>query len=566
METPDLLVALTTTLIAAAIGGAIAVRLGQSAVVGYIVAGLAIGPRTPGLVADIEVVRELAELGVIFLMFSIGAQVSLVEIRRVGRLVAVGGTLQIAATIGLGWLVGLALGWSPFEAVFLGAFASISSTAIAARILGERGETETDHGLIAIGWLAVQDLWTIVLIVLLGSVGGAAGAGEVALAVGRAVVFLVVALGIGSWLVPRLFEFIASFRRRELFTLGVVALTLGVAAAGSLFGISLALGAFIAGVLVSESDLSHQVLGEAVPFRDVFAGLFFVSIGMLVDPGLVVDSLPVVAVLLLLIGPAKGLVVGAVGLLARQPLRTAGLVGILLAQSAEFSFVLATIGSNVGALPDDRFGLLLTSAALTIIIAPGAYQWGRPLIDRLEARFSHLEMVPPEGWAPSAGDGSGARAEQTWRRVAVICGYGRVGRLIATALERRGFGFVVIDDSPRTVHDARAAGVAAIHGNVENRVVLERAPLDRAAVLVVAIPDPVAVRYVVDTVRRSHPRLPIVARTHSQAERGTLRSLGATAVVVGEVELALEMTRFTLRQFGISGTELQSLVTGLRGR
>jgi K+:H+ antiporter len=560
METPDLLVALTTTLIAAAIGGAIAVRLGQSAVVGYIIAGLAIGPRTPGLVADIEVVRDLAELGVIFLMFSIGAQVSLVEIRRVGRLVAVGGTLQIGATIALGWLVGLALGWSPFEAVFLGAFASISSTAIAARILGERGETETDHGLIAIGWLAVQDLWTIVLIVLLGSVGGAAGVEDVALAVGKAVIFLGVALGVGSWAVPRLFEFIASFRRRELFTLGVVALTLGVAAAGSLFGISLALGAFIAGVLVSESDLSHQVLGEAVPFRDVFAGLFFVSIGMLVDPGLVIGSLPIVAVFLLLIGPAKGLIVAAVGILARQPIRTAGLVAILLAQSAEFSFVLATIGTDVGALSDDRFGLLLTSAALTIVLAPGAYQWGRPIVDRLDRRLGRLVDAPIEPPVPTT------RADDAWRRVAVVCGYGRVGRLIGTALERRGLAFMVIDDSPRTVHEARAAGIAAIHGDVGNREVLERAPLDRAAVLVVAIPDPVAVRYAVDTVRRAHPRLPIVARTHSQAERATLRRLGANAVIVGEVELALEMTRFTLRQFGVSGTELQSLVTGLRER
>lgn len=558
METPDLLVALTVTLIAAAIGGAIAVRLGQSAVVGYIVAGLAIGPRTPGFVADIQVVRDLAELGVIFLMFSIGAQVSLVEIRRVGRLVAVGGTVQIAATIGLGWLVGLALGWSSFEAVFLGAFASISSTAIAARILGERGETETDHGLISIGWLAVQDLWTIVLIVLLTSVGGAAGAEDVAIAVGKAVLFLALALGIGGWVIPRVFEFIASFRRRELFTLGVVALTLGVAAAGSAFGISLALGAFVAGVLVSESDLSHQVLGEAVPFRDVFAGLFFVSIGMLVDPGLIVGSLPILVVLLVLIGPAKGLIVAAVGLLARQRFGTSALVGILLAQSAEFSFVLATIGTEVGAVTDDHFGLLLTSAALTIILAPGAYDWGRPLVDRLDARLIRRGSEPAPATALEAADEG--------RRIAVILGFGRVGRLVATALERRGFAFFVIDDSPRTVHDARDAGIAAIHGNVENRVVLERAPLDRAAVLVVAVPDPVAVRFVVDSVRRAHPRLPIVARTHSQAERVTLRGLGATAVVVGEVELALEMTRFALRQFGISGPELQSVITGLRER
>ena len=232
METPDLLVALTTTLIAAAIGGAIAVRLRQSAVVGYILAGLAIGPRTPGLVADLEVVNALADLGVIFLMFSIGISVSFHEIRRVGPLVAVGGTAQVVASVGIGWAIGMALGWSSLEALFLGAFTSISSTAIAGRILGERGETESEHGVITVGWLAVQDLLTIVLIVLLTALSGEGGIEDIALAVGKAVLFMALVIPIGSRLVPRLFEIMAASRRRELFTLGVVAVTLGTAALG----------------------------------------------------------------------------------------------------------------------------------------------------------------------------------------------------------------------------------------------------------------------------------------------------------------------------------------------
>ena len=555
METPDLLVALTTTLIAAAIGGAIAVRLGQSAVVGYILAGLAIGPRTPGFVADIEVVNALADLGVIFLMFSIGIQISFHEIRRVGKLVAIGGTAQVVASIAIGWVVGQALGWTSLEALVLGGFTSISSTAIAGRILGERGETESEHGVVAIGWLAVQDLLTIVLIVLLTSLGGPGGIEEVALAVGKAVIFIALVLPIGSRLVPRLFELLASFRRRELFTLGVVALTLGTAAIGSLFGISLALGAFLAGTLIADSDLSHQVMGEAVPFRDVFAGLFFVSIGMLVDPGLVAANLPTMLVLIVLIGPVKGILVAAIGAAFRYPLRTTGLAAILLAQSAEFSFVLARIGTEAGIVSDEHFGLLLTSAAITIILAPAAFQRGRPLVLRLENKLA-------------AGDWEEAVPEDPAdrRRIAVICGYGRVGRLVATALQRRGFGFVIVDESSQAVQDARDAGMIAIRGNVENRVVLDRAPIERATVLVVAVPDPVATRFVVDSVRRAHPRLPIVARTHSQAERAALRQLGATVVVVGEVELALEMTRFTLRQFGVSGPELVSLIEGLRRR
>ena len=261
METPDLLVALTTTLIAAAIGGAVAVRLRQSAVVGYILAGIAIGPRTPGLVADIEIVNALADLGVIFLMFSIGIQISFREIRRVGPLVAIGGSAQVAASVAIGWAIGTALGWSSLEALFLGAFTSISSTAIAGRILGERGETESEHGVITVGWLAVQDLLTIVLIVLLSALSGEGGLEDIAFAVGKAVLFIALVIPIGSRVVPRLFEVIAASRRRELFTLGVVAVTLGTAALGSFFGISLALGAFLAGTLIADSDLSHQVMG-----------------------------------------------------------------------------------------------------------------------------------------------------------------------------------------------------------------------------------------------------------------------------------------------------------------
>lgn len=555
METPDLLVALTTTLIAAAIGGAVAVRLGQSAVVGYILAGLAIGPRTPGFVADVEVVNALADLGVIFLMFSIGIQISFREIRRVGKLVAIGGTAQVAASIAIGWVVGQALGWSSLEALVLGGFTSISSTAIAGRILAERGETESEHGAVTIGWLAVQDLLTIVLIVLLTSLGGPGGMEEIALAVGKAVVFMALVLPIGSRVVPRLFELLASFRRRELFTLGVVALTLGTAAIGSLFGISLALGAFLAGMLIADSDLSHQVMGEAVPFRDVFAGLFFVSIGMLVDPGLVLANLPTMLVILALIGPVKGALVTAIGAAFRYPLRTTALAGILLAQSAEFSFVLARIGTAAGIVSEEHFGLLLTSAALTIILAPAAFQRGRPLVLRLD------NQLTAGGWEEAVPADPADR-----RRIAVICGYGRVGRLVASALQRRGFGFVIVDESSQAIRDARAVGMVAIRGNVENRVVLNRAPIERATVLVVAVPDPVSTRFVVDTVRRAHPRLPIVARTHSQAERAVLRQLGATVVVVGEVELALEMTRFTLRQFGVSGPELVSLIEGLRRR
>jgi CPA2 family monovalent cation:H+ antiporter-2 len=553
MESGQLLIALTTSLLAATVGGVIAVRLGQSPVVGFIFAGVAIGPSTPGFVGDLDAVHALADIGVVFLMFSIGTQVSVTELRRVGALVVVGGTIQVLTMIGIGYAVGLAIGWSSLASVFLGCFVSISSTAVAARILTERGETDAEHAHVALGWLAVQDLLTIVLIVLLTSLGAGGDAGATVLAVGQAAGFLVLVMPIGRRVIPRVFELLASYRRRELFILGVVGIALGTAALGAVFGISLALGAFLAGILVAESDLSHQVMGEIIPFRDVFAGLFFVSVGMLVDPGLIVSSLPLVVLVLALIVPVKAVLVGILGAAFRYPARTAGLAAILLAQSAEFSFVIGRIGSTLGILDDSEFGLMLTAAAMSIVVAPAAFASGRPLIERFDAR-----STPPTAEAAVAPDER--------RRIAVICGYGRVGQLVAAALERRGFSFVIIEQNARAVREARERGIAAIRGNAENPAVLERAPLGRAVVVVVALPDPLAVRLVVDRVRRSHPRMPIVARTHSMIERSVLREIGASAVVVGEVELGLEMTRFALRQFGVSGPELQALINGLRSR
>lgn len=558
METTGLLVNLSIALVAAAIGAAASVRLGQSPVVGYIVAGIVIGPFTPGFVGDVDVVDSLADIGVIFLMFAIGGQISLRDLREVGRVAIAGGTLQVVLVMAVGTAAGVALGWTLLEAVFFGAVISNSSSTVLTKVLGERGEVDSEHGHIGLGWSTVQDLGTIVLIVVLTAVSGAGvTAGDVGLAIGKAVLFLVIVLPVGSRVVPRLFEFLASFRRREIFILGVVSLALATAYLGSAFGISLALGAFLAGVLVSESDLSHQVVGEALPFRDLFAGLFFVSVGMLVDPRFVLENIGLFVVVIALIVVAKGVIVTGITALFGYPARTSILTGIVLAQSAEFSFILARVGTDVGAVGDTVFSLMLAGAAGSIILAPVLYRAGGPLAARV-ARMRHRaepeSVLLPEP-APSAG-----------RRTAVICGYGRVGRLIASALERRGLDFVVVELDPRIARDATAAGHTVLRGSADNQVVLEQALATGAAVLVVALPDPVAVRLIVTHARALQPRLPIVARTHSLAERAALRRLGATAVVVGEVELALEMTRFTMRQFGVGGREVDVLITGLRGR
>lgn len=554
MESAGLLVNLAIAIAAAAVGAGIAVRLGLSPIVGYIVAGIAIGPFTPGFVGDIEVVGSLADIGVIFLMFAIGAQISLADLRKVGGVAVVGGTVQVLLTIAIGAGVGRALGWGTVESLFFGAVISNSSSTVLSKVLGERGEADTEHGHISLAWSTVQDLGTIVLIVVLTALAGAGTTPlDLAFAIGEAVLFLVIMLPLGSRVAPHVFEFLASFRSREIFILGVVAIALGTALVGSLFGISLALGAFLAGVLVAESDLSHRVVGETLPFRDLFAGLFFVSVGMLVDPRFVLDNLPLVLLIITLIVLVKGSLVALITALFRYRPRTAVMTGIVLAQSAEFSFLLARVGTEVGAVGPTAFSLMLAGAAGSIILAPMLHRAGAPLTRRLPAGAAPTpEQLPADGVAG--------------RRTAVICGYGRVGRLVAAALERRGFDFVIIEQDVRTAREASSHGHRVIRGAAENRVVLDLALHGSPVVLVVAVPDPLAVRLCVSEAREARPRLPIVARTHSVTERAHLRRLGATAVVVGEVELGLEMTRFAVRQFGITAREADALVAGLRGR
>lgn len=555
MEGAGLLLNLAVALVAATIGAAVAVRLRQSAIIGFVVAGIAIGPYTPGFVGDLETVRALADIGIVFLMFAIGNQVRLADLVRVGPVAGIGGTAQVLAMIGIGYAVGRALGWGDLEAFVAGAVISNSSSTILARILGERGETDTEHAHVSLAWSTVQDLWTIVLVVLVTALATTGEPGpDLVVALGKALVFLVVVVPLGLRVVPWALEVLASFRSREIFVLGIVTLALGTALLASAFGISLALGAFVAGLVIGESDLSHEVLGETRPFRDLFAGLFFVSVGMLVDPRFVVENLALVALVVVLIVPLKGLLVTAITAVFRYPARTAILTGVTLAQAAEFSFLLARLGADLDVLSPEAFSLLLAGAVASIVVAPALHGAGVPLVRR-------WERVRPV----RQGAGEPAALVETGRRLAVVCGYGRVGRLIVTTLERRGFHCVVVEEDPRLVRELRGHGRSVVRGSAENAAVLGQAPLAAAAVLVVAVPDPLVARQVVTNARREHRRLPIVVRSHSATERDVLRRLGANEVVVGETELGLEMTRYALRRLGLSGIETQAVVQGLRG-
>jgi CPA2 family monovalent cation:H+ antiporter-2 len=558
MESHSLLVTLVVALGAALIGAVVAARLGQSVILGYIVAGIAIGPFTPGPIGDVASVQVLADIGIIFLMFAIGVQLSVRELLHAGRIATFGGIGQILAISALGYAVGQMLGWRPLESLFFGAVLSIASSAVLTKLLAEHGEMDTPHGRIAVGWSAVQDLATVVLVVVVSglSTGGERLLVDLAVAGGKALLFLALVVPIGSRVLPILFERVAALRNREIFLLTTAAVALGTAYLSTFFGLSLALGAFIAGVVVSESDLSHQILGEIMPLRDIFAGLFFVSVGMLVDPIYVAGNIPLVLLTLVLIVPAKGLVTTVFVLLGRYPVRTSVRTGVLLAQAGEFSFLLARLGVDLGAVSAGVFSMILAGAVASIILAPLLYQSADPLVGWLEARLPKLRASSEPN--PEDANGRGPRGH------AVLCGYGRVGQIIGTVLERRGFHFLVIEEDQRIVRELRARGVMTLLGDAANQVLLDRARLREARVLIVAIPDPLSARRIVDYALGVNDRLDIVARTHSPTELTYLRRRGVGEAVMGELELALEMTRHTLHRFGVSGPEIQVTVQGLR--
>jgi CPA2 family monovalent cation:H+ antiporter-2 len=556
MDDSAFLATLAFALIAALLGAIVAVRLRQSAILGYIIGGIAIGPYTPGFVGNIVAVEQLANVGVILLMFTIGVQISLRDLLGVGRVAILGGSAQVLLTIGMGYGIGLLLGWGNLEALFFGAVVSNSSSTVLSKVLAERGETGAVHSQIALAWSTIQDLSTIVLVVILTALaeGGNGVLGELTWATLRAVLFLVLLVPVGFRLLPWLFERVAALRSREIFVVTVAAFALGTAYLATYFGVSLALGAFVAGVVVSESDLSHQIIGEVTPLRDIFAGLFFISVGMLVDPHFVLDNLPLVLLAIAVIVLLKGALVTVLTLAFHFPVRTALLTGVALAQSAEFSFILARLGADLEALSPAVFSLLLAGAAASIVLSPLLHHAATPGAAWLAARLpvSELSRLPETDTTPPL------------RGHAVICGYGRVGRVIATALRRRGFPILVVEQDQTAVRHLRAEGVPALLGYAEQPVLIEQMHLETARVLVIAIPDALAARRLVDEARRHNPRLHIVVRTHSQEERAHIAARGVDEAVIGELELALEMTRFALQRFGVGTLEAQAILQRLR--
>jgi CPA2 family monovalent cation:H+ antiporter-2 len=579
MEPPGLLVSFAFALVAAFVGGFLAMWMRLPAIVGYLLAGIAIGPFTPGFVADVESAKALAEIGVILLLFGVGNQFSVRDLLAV-RTIAVPGAVGhgVVMTV-LGAGLGAQWGWGAGAALVLGLAIAVASTVVALRALQARDLLDSIHGRIIVGWLIVEDLRTVVVLVLLpslaiplggeptaGDARGVSGAGmlvELGVALGRTALFIAIMFFVGARAVPWLLAQVARAGSRELFTLAVLAVALGIAVgSAALFGVSLALGAFLAGVVVSETDLSHQAAADALPLSHAFAVLFFVSVGMLFNPWVLMSAPGQVLAVLVLIVLGKALVALLLVLAFGHPVRTALTVAASLAQIGEFSFIVAEFGRTLRLLSDAGYNLIIAGALLSITVNPLVFRaiallevWarGRPEFAALmEWRAGALSTLP----ASTAGT--------ELRNHAVLCGYGRVGSLIGQALERRGFPYIAIELDRQRVEALRQRGVPALYGDAANVLLLERVNLASARILLIAIPDPLATRQIVAFARQMSPRLPIIARTHSEGEWAYLRDGQVSEAVLGERELALEMARYALRRFGVSAPEVQAIVRGLR--
>jgi CPA2 family monovalent cation:H+ antiporter-2 len=526
--TPELhfIVNVTMAVLAALVGGLIAHRLRQSVIVGYLLAGIALGPFTPGFIGNREQIAALAEIGVIFLMFALGIEFSLRELTHI-RGVAFGGTLlQVALLIGIGCGTGLLLGWPLAQGLFFGGIIAISSTMVILKTLLDRGEVASHHGRILLAMLIVQDLVVVLLIVLLPGLTAASGphpAATLLLTLLKALAFIAATIVLGVRVVPRVMARVERLRSPELFLLTAVTLALGIATASALLGLSPALGAFLGGLLLTETEFEHRVIAEVVPMRNLFATLFFVSIGMLIDPAFVVAHLPEVLGLTLLIVVAKAVATLLAVLPFRLGRRTVLFTSLGMIQIGEFSYVLAGTGTAVGAITGELGRLLLAASVLTILLTPPAF-WVAPRLDALWARVS--------GPAHDAA----ARAtlevpETTWREHVIVVGYGRVGRYVATGLREVGASVVVIEEDLHVAQSLRAAGLPVIFGNAVYQSVLAAAHPEHAAALISCLPDAGATYAVVRMARGANAGLPIAARIAREADVGELMQLGVRVVL-----------------------------------
>jgi monovalent cation:H+ antiporter-2, CPA2 family len=562
------------TTIAAALGlalivGLIAARLKLPPLVGYLIAGIIIGPATPGFVADLELSSQLAEIGVMLLMFGVGLHFTLDDLLAVRQIALPGAIVQIAVATLLGTSVAAFWGWSLAAGVVFGLALSVASTVVLLRALEDRGLLDSVNGRIAVGWLVVEDLVMVLVLVLLPPLaiwlGGntevaVEGAGErslvttLALTVGRISVFIALMLVVGKRLFPWLLWQIARTGSRELFTLCIIAAAVGIAyGSAELFGVSFALGAFFAGMVMRESPLSYRAAEESLPLRDAFSVLFFVSVGMLFDPNVIINEpLKLLGVLAIIVF-GKSLAAFFLVLLFRYPLNTALTVSASLAQIGEFSFILANLGVSLGILPTEGQSLILAGAIISIALNPLVFRAIEPAQAWIRSRSKLAQTLErpddPLAVLPMTVDLNRLTGQ------VVLVGYGRVGRRIGEALTENGISFVVAEENREIVEQLRENGIPAVSGDAADPAVLIQAHIHRARILVIATPDTLDVRRIIEIARTVNPRIETVVRTHSEVEAGLLKKDNAGKVFLGEHELASAMIRHVLDRYATGKEE-----------
>ncbi|UNK56549.1 Kef family K(+) transporter [Pseudoxanthomonas daejeonensis] len=529
--------------------GAIANKLRLSPLVGYLLAGVAVGPFTPGFVADQEIANQLSEIGVMLLMFGVGLHFSLDDLLEVKWIAVPGAMAQIAFATLLGMGLAWAMGWPLIQGLVFGLALSVASTVVLLRAMEERRLLDTKRGRIAVGWLIVEDLVMVLTLVLLPALGGMLGEGGarpedtslgvIFAALGwtllKVSLFVAVMLVVGRRVIPWTLEKVAGTGSRELFTLAVLAIALGVAfGSAALFGVSFALGAFFAGMLLNESELSHKAANDSLPLRDAFAVLFFVSVGMLFDPRILVEHPWQVLATLAIIVLGKSVAAYWIVRAFRHPPSTAMTISVSLAQIGEFSFILAGLGVSLRILPPEGRDLVLAGALLSIIANPLLFAWLDRRQARQEAMQAPAEPEPPPGPALVPGNH------------AIVVGYGRVGSELAGVLRDRGVNVLVIDTDKDHIERAHAAGFPGIRGNAASDRVLAEAHPQTASIAILAIPQPLEAGEAIAKLRALSPALPVLARAHSDAEVRHLLSHGADGAVMAERELAYSLAEMVM--------------------
>jgi monovalent cation:H+ antiporter-2, CPA2 family len=536
-------------LVAAFLGGLVARRLGLPLILGYILAGVLVGPHTGGpTVAQVHDIELLAEIGVALLLFSIGLHFSLEDLAPVRRVALLGTFVQMALTVAFGYGLGRLFGFGWTEAVWLGGLLSVSSTAVVLKTLSEQGVSGTLSGRVIIGMLIAQDLAVVPLIIILPRLGnlgeGLAELGEAAI---EAALFIAAMAIFGTRVFPWLMARIAALNSRELFLVSVTATGLGIGYGTYLFGLSFAFGAFVAGMVLSRSDYSHQALADVGPLRDVFAMLFFVSVGMLIDPAFLIENTTIVAAVVALVLVVKGLIFAGVTRAFGYGNIVPFAVGLGLFQVGEFSFVIAREGISANAISEDLYSLVLTTAVITIAITPFVARLAPALYGRWRERF------------PKEAMNTFNLPEKGLRDHVVIAGHGRVGSFVARLLWHLGQEFVVVDSNPERMEVAREVGYPAIFGEAAAEPVLAAAGVKEARLVIVTVPDPAGARLVVERVQRINPDVHVVARAADTEHLEDLGRLGVYEAVQPELEAGLELGRQALSHLGAEVGEIQRI-------